>query len=502
MASITITVQSLLNAALYNSYTIEDTNTIGDLKTVIQNNTGLDPSWYVLTFDDEVLNDANTLASYSIVEGSSLRSGNVIGYLPTLQDRQLAKLNLAVLDRTYAGNPFRTYDIDLLPSQYIGNVSTPNMHPDGLIEGRPWIIPAPPLPPPNPIVYLNATNRLSYSGTGTTWFDLIDGNNAQLLNNPTFSSSPGSIDFDSTNLQWAEIPDLGSLSVWTVESWFYLQEDLTGYITAIVCNEFDLSTSLNFSMGTNNSPGSYNLSVGFFDGTWHSTTGFVPEVNTWYHSVGTYDGSTIKQYVNGALIDSLSYTGTPTSGGNTRIASRWDDQTLSSDFFPGSISLVRIYDQALTEFEVNQVFVSTAPAYLPSVTFDFSVFGVPPYLPGNQIEDTTGSFNPTTGFSIGNGTATAPYTGSGVAFLNLTQDQIDFFNSSSYSNGYVWNVTWGYGSTYPTTPVAMYYDNMAGYLIYWILDPTDLTYTTAIQNGIFNFPATFTEGTIPTNFTN
>ena len=24
------------------------------------------------------------------------------------------------------------------PSMYIGNVSTPNDHPDGLIEGRPW----------------------------------------------------------------------------------------------------------------------------------------------------------------------------------------------------------------------------------------------------------------------------------------------------------------------------------------------------------------------------
>lgn len=141
MASITITVQSLLNAALYDSYTLDNSSTVGDLKTLIQTDTDVDPAWYVLSFNDTVLNDANTLASYSIVDGSSLRSGNVIGYLDTLQDRQLAKLNLASLDRAYVGNPYSTYDINLLPSQYIGNVSTPNDHPDGLVEGRPWIIP-------------------------------------------------------------------------------------------------------------------------------------------------------------------------------------------------------------------------------------------------------------------------------------------------------------------------------------------------------------------------
>ena len=33
---------------------------------------------------------------------------------------------------------YDVYDITELPSQYIGNVSTPNPHPTGLIEGRPW----------------------------------------------------------------------------------------------------------------------------------------------------------------------------------------------------------------------------------------------------------------------------------------------------------------------------------------------------------------------------
>lgn len=138
MATITIGVQSLLNAAQYDSYTVSDGITVATLKNNIASATGVSTSWFVLAFDGVQLVNGNTLASYNIINGSQLQIGNVIGLLTTLQDRQLAKLDLAALDRTAAGNPWDVYDITELPSQYIGNVSTPNPHPTGLIEGRPW----------------------------------------------------------------------------------------------------------------------------------------------------------------------------------------------------------------------------------------------------------------------------------------------------------------------------------------------------------------------------
>lgn len=138
MATITITVQSLLNAAQFDSYTVSDGITVSTLKATIDSATGINSDWYNLAFNGVTLNNANTLASYSIINGSVLYSGNLIADLPTLQDRQLAKLDLAALDRTAEGNPWNVYDITELPSQYIGNVSTPNPHPTGLIEGRPW----------------------------------------------------------------------------------------------------------------------------------------------------------------------------------------------------------------------------------------------------------------------------------------------------------------------------------------------------------------------------
>lgn len=138
MANITISVQSLLNSAEYDSYTIDNGQTVNQLKTVIQTATNVNPAWYNVVFNDQVLSGTATLAASNVVNGSVLRVANIIGRLATLQDRQEAKLNLAALDRAAAGNPRDTYDITELPTKYVGNTVVDNPHPTGLIEGRPW----------------------------------------------------------------------------------------------------------------------------------------------------------------------------------------------------------------------------------------------------------------------------------------------------------------------------------------------------------------------------
>ncbi len=139
MASITISVQSLLNSAEYDSYTIDNGQTVNQLKTAIQSATSVDPAWYNIVYNNQVLSGTATLVASGIVSGSVLRVANIISRLTTLEDRQVAKLNLASLDRAASGNPRDTYDIDELPTQYDGNTVVPNPHPTGLIEGRPWI---------------------------------------------------------------------------------------------------------------------------------------------------------------------------------------------------------------------------------------------------------------------------------------------------------------------------------------------------------------------------
>lgn len=139
MANITITVQSLLNAAKYDTYTIDNGQTVNQLKTVIQTATGVETLWYDIVRNEQILSGTSTLSSLGIVSGTQLRTHNKISRLATLELRQKSKLDLSALDRENVSNPRSTYDITELPTQYVDNSVYDNPNTSGLTEGRPWI---------------------------------------------------------------------------------------------------------------------------------------------------------------------------------------------------------------------------------------------------------------------------------------------------------------------------------------------------------------------------
>jgi len=154
------------------------------------------------------------------------------------------------------------------------------------------------------------------------------------------------------------------MSQWTVEVWFRLTTSLTGKVTSIISNEFN-GSNLNFSIGTNNQPTNANLAVGFYDGVWRTTTGFVPVVGEWYQVVGTYDGSTIRQYVNGvASGGTVTYGGTPQSGGETRLMRRWDGTTQTSNMVDGDLAIVKIYNSAISSESVLYNYTNTFSRFI------------------------------------------------------------------------------------------------------------------------------------------
>jgi ABC-type transporter Mla subunit MlaD len=137
MANITITVQSLLNTAVYDSYTIDNGQTVAQLKTAVNLAQGFDSTWYDLV-NGNVLTESSTLASLGIVSGTALRTHNKIGRLSTRQARQEAKLALAGLDRVESGETRTTLTINDLPTKYSGNTLVNNANSGGLVLGRPW----------------------------------------------------------------------------------------------------------------------------------------------------------------------------------------------------------------------------------------------------------------------------------------------------------------------------------------------------------------------------
>jgi len=88
----------------------------------------------------------------------------------------------------------------------------------------------------------------------------------------------------------------------------------------------------------------------------------LPTTGTWHHIAGTYDGSTIRLYVDGVEKASSSVSGpiqtssTPLYIGNKPFSS------YSGDYFKGIIDEVRIYNRALLHQEINDTMNNELPA--------------------------------------------------------------------------------------------------------------------------------------------
>src|SRR5258705_2876824 len=73
-------------------------------------------------------------------------------------------------------------------------------------------------------------------------------------------------------------------------------------------------------------------------------------VNTWIHLAATYDGATLRMYVNGAQVSSVAQTGNlATSTNPLQIGG----DTIFGQYYRGLIDDVRVYNVALTAAQVQ-----------------------------------------------------------------------------------------------------------------------------------------------------
>jgi len=197
-----------------------------------------------------------------------------------------------------------------------------------------------------------ATSVLSLDAVNYTsgdWIDSIGGKSFVLYNSPTWSSSNGGyFNFDTSLSQSVRCStSLPSLGTWSVAVWHYYDGTNTGGAPCIVTETF-IGGEINYSLGNNNG----GFSSGFFNGGWQVTDGYSLTPGNWYYIVGTYDGTTVKLYVNNVLVDSTLYTGTSTSSGSgIRLMERWD----LSDYWGGRLAKVDIYDKALINSEIESI---------------------------------------------------------------------------------------------------------------------------------------------------
>lgn len=313
-------------------------------------------------------------------------SANGIAQLPTREERQKAKLDLAAAKRAADGNPRATYDITQLPTQYDADDVIDNPNVGGLVQGRPWVS-TPPIITAGLVLHLDAGDTDSYPGTGSTWYDLSpSGKNATLnqVGSSTFYSSAdgGSMSFLGSSLSYATITSASAITGltnnMTIEVWY----KSSGNITPRFLSTGAGSDGICFGSWTT-SPTKWKVSK---YGQVDLYVGSVPQnANVWRQAVLVYSSTEgTKVYVDGVLSETNADT-TVIQGSATPTITIGK---VESTYHKGDISIIRWYNTVLSDAEILQNYNANIGRYTnPAAPANLLIY----YDPSNPISYLAGS---------------------------------------------------------------------------------------------------------------
>jgi hypothetical protein len=196
--------------------------------------------------------------------------------------------------------------------------------------------------------------------SGTTAYDRSgNGNNGALTNGPTraIGKVGQALGFDGTD-DYILVSRNSAIEpvIVSVATWVKLGVAATSqaaYSKIVEKSHRTSGTAISYDVGSN-----YSGNGKFFfeasDGSYNavqSTT--IPVAGTWYHVVGVYDGATSNIYINGVLENTVSDTGSITYNSDNLFIGQ---NGSNGERFNGVVDEVRIYNRALSESEVKQLY--------------------------------------------------------------------------------------------------------------------------------------------------
>jgi subtilisin family serine protease len=202
------------------------------------------------------------------------------------------------------------------------------------------------------------------NAAGTTATDISgNSNHGTLQNGPVWTTgrSNGGLSFDGSNdaVVINSSPSLNSVATSvTVAAWVFRSASQTGW-RSIVSRQAGSGSAEHYYLGFNEN--AFRWVVNTTAGYSNLTIGGPAALGQWLHVVGTYDGTTVRLYVNGVEHFSTPHSGT-FAAGTTRVvvgSSHNDAAGTPSEGFNGVIDEMRLYGRALTAQEVNALFVAT-----------------------------------------------------------------------------------------------------------------------------------------------
>tara|TARA_R110000782_G_scaffold91229_1_gene174472 strand:- start:58 stop:753 length:696 start_codon:yes stop_codon:yes gene_type:complete len=213
---------------------------------------------------------------------------------------------------------------------------------------------------------IDAADRKSYPGTGTTWSDRSgNGHNLTLTNGPIFTfANGGIIDFDGSN-DYSKTTDviIASPTSLTIGGWFKKNGNGGSFETAL---HHGTSTSVGGSSywfgfdNVNIITGTIGANAG--SGWAAGRTDITAVLGVWYHLISTWDGTTVRTYLDGILKKTYSRSTYSSLTTPTRVGSSGDG---TGYLMNGSVANVFISkNKYFTHEEVLQNYNATKDRFI------------------------------------------------------------------------------------------------------------------------------------------
>ena len=191
-------------------------------------------------------------------------------------------------------------------------------------------------------------------GTGSTLVDRSGRGHTGTISGATWSTPGkfgGALSFDGVN-DWVTVGDTAALDLttgMTLEAWVQ-PSSLGGWRNVIIKERANGETYNLYAHTDSNTPAVFIVNASApgtpLDAMGTSTI----QLNSWTHLAATYDGTSLRLYVNGVLVGTRATGGAMlTSTGVLRIGGNG----IWGEFFQGRIDEIRVYNRALTLAEIQ-----------------------------------------------------------------------------------------------------------------------------------------------------
>jgi hypothetical protein len=210
------------------------------------------------------------------------------------------------------------------------------------------------------VLFVDGANNRSYSGSGTTWTNIVNPmSNGTLVSSPTYSSANGGyFTFDgSTNYV-----DLGliqaSVTTFTWAAWVKTSQVVNKLFAnnapAIVATVKSTGSKGDILMVVNQGEFKYYDESAAFGAFTVQSNKTIAD-NVWHYVAAGKVGNNTKLWVDGVRYANSTNTAGGTNDLGIRIASSTFD---AGNYLDGSVAAVQMYNRQLTDDEISKNFVA------------------------------------------------------------------------------------------------------------------------------------------------